>query len=43
MADRGKNAVFDTGARGRTVLAIRPHARDSICALVIDAIKFEID
>jgi hypothetical protein len=43
MANSGKNAVFDTGARERTVLAIRPHARDSICALVIDAIKFEIE
>jgi len=43
IVDCGQNAAFDTGAREHTVLAIRPHARDSICALLIDAIKFEID
>jgi len=43
MVDFARISVFDTGERQHTVLAIRSHAHDSICALLIDAIKFEID
>ena len=43
MADFVRISAFDTGERQHTVLAIRFHAPDSICALLIDAIKFEID
>jgi len=43
MANFARISAFDTDERQHTVLAIRSHARDLTCALLIDAIKFEID
>jgi hypothetical protein len=43
MADLAGESALGTGEHRRMVASIRLHARVLLCALIIDAIKFEID